>query len=217
MRPPSHSDRDPAFVVVIPVKPPHRGKSRLGELPDEQREALAVAFALDVVAVASATHGVTEVIVVTDDFRLAGQLRGQGATVMPDGASDDLNESLVQAAYEAWRRHPGARVAALCADLPALRPDELAEALAASRADRACFVADAAGTGTAMYVAPTAALFSPDFGPSSARRHRDAGAESVDGPLVSLRHDVDSPGDLGRVLVLGVGRHTSAVMGLSYP
>ena len=39
-----------SYVVVVPVKPPAHGKSRMSGLPDEQRSLLARAFALDTVA-----------------------------------------------------------------------------------------------------------------------------------------------------------------------
>src|SRR6476660_8943400 len=120
----------PTCVVVVPVKPPALGKSRLVGLTDEQRRELAEAFALDTVAAAGATTGVEAVLVVTDDFRLASALRGEGVEVMPDGVSEDLNETLVQAAAEVVRRWPGAVPVALCADLPGLRSDELAAVLA---------------------------------------------------------------------------------------
>ena len=42
-------------VVVVPVKPPALGKSRLVGLTDEQRRELAEAFALDTVTAALAT------------------------------------------------------------------------------------------------------------------------------------------------------------------
>ena len=45
-------------AVVVPVKPPAFGKSRLVGLSDEQRRDLAEAFALDTVQAASATPGV---------------------------------------------------------------------------------------------------------------------------------------------------------------
>ena len=113
-------------VVVVPVKPPALGKSRLVGLSDEQRRELAEAFALDTVQAAAQTRGVAAVLVVTDDFRLAAAMRGLdvgvGVEVMPDGASEDLNATLVQAAAEVVRRWPGAVPVALCADLPGPPP-----------------------------------------------------------------------------------------------
>ena len=99
---------------------------------------------------------------------------------------------------------------ALCADLPALRPDDLESALGALAVRAASFVADAAGTGTTMYAAPLDS-FDPRFGPGSRAAHLRAGAVAVEGDLVSLRQDVDDLDDLHRVLRLGVGPHTSAL------
>ena len=43
------------YVVLVPVKPPAVGKSRLVGLPDETRRELAAAFALDTVSACLAT------------------------------------------------------------------------------------------------------------------------------------------------------------------
>lgn len=195
------------FVVLVPVKPPARAKSRLEGLPDDRRTALATAFARDTVAAALATDGVAEVMVVTDDVPFALSLAGTGCHVLPDGVSGDLNASLVQAAAEARRRWPSHGVAALCADLPALRPRDLAAALGAVA--HPSYVTDHTGTGTSLYAVPAGADFVPRFGPGSARAHADSGAVALTGDLASLRLDVDDAGDLGRVLVLGVGTHTA--------
>ncbi|HEV2796583.1 MAG TPA: 2-phospho-L-lactate guanylyltransferase [Nocardioides sp.] len=199
-------------VVVVPVKPPALGKSRLVGLTDGQRRELAEAFALDTVSAAAATPGVEAVLVVTDDFRLARGLRGLGAEVMPDGVSEDLNETLVQAVAEVVRRWPGTVPVALCADLPGLRPDELAAVLAEATAEvsggRAAFVRDRAGTGTTMYAA-AAGDFAPSFGPDSAAAHERAGAAEIGSAATSVRTDVDDLADLGAALVGGVGPHTT--------
>jgi 2-phospho-L-lactate guanylyltransferase len=198
-------------VVVVPVKPPALGKSRLTGLRDDERRELARAFALDTVQAAAATPGVDAVLVVTDDFRLASQMRALGCEVMPDGTTDDLNETLVQAAAEVVRRWPGAVPVALCADLPGLRPVELAGVLAdVARhvaAGTAAFVRDRAGTGTTMYAAP-ADRFAPAFGVDSAARHGSAGAVEVGSGAASVRADVDDLADLDAALVTGVGPHT---------
>jgi 2-phospho-L-lactate/phosphoenolpyruvate guanylyltransferase len=206
----------PTCVVVVPVKPPAVGKSRLVGLTDEQRRELAEAFALDTVAAAGATSGVEAVLVVTDDFRLAGALRGVGVEVMPDGVSEDLNQTLVQAAAEVVRRWPGAVPVALCADLPGLLSDELAavlaEATAGVAAGRATFVRDRAGTGTTLYAAP-ADSFAPSFGLDSAAAHERGGALEIGSAAASVRADVDDLADLGAALVTGVGRHTTRASG----
>jgi 2-phospho-L-lactate/phosphoenolpyruvate guanylyltransferase len=201
------------FVVVVPAKPLAHGKSRLVGIPDEQRRALAQAFLHDTVHAAVATHGVSAVLVVTDDFRLAATLRGVCA-VIPDGVSGDLNGTLRLAAAEAGRRWPGTRPVALCADLPALTPEALGAVLDEVRTHAPAspaFVADRLGTGTTLYTAPSEE-FRPRFGERSAQRHRDAGAVALSaGPQVS--HDVDDMADLGRAMVLGLGPRTAQASG----
>lgn len=200
------------FGVVVPVKPPAVAKSRLGGLGDDVRRALAAAFAADTVEAALACDRVAAVLVVTDDHVLARELTDCGAEVIPDGAADDLNASLVQAAAELLRRHPGLSLAALCADLPALRPGDLARALDAAPLQEMGFVADADGSGTTVVTSPDLDTFRPCFGPGSRAEHLHAGAREIelDG-VASLRRDVDTPADLAVVLRLGIGRRTSRV------
>lgn len=200
------------FGVVVPVKPPAVAKSRLGGLGDDVRRALAAAFAADTVAAALACARVTTVMVVTDDHVLARELADSGAEVIPDGAAEDLNASLVQAAAELLRRHPGLHVAALCADLPALRPGDLARALDGAPPEQMGFVADADGVGTTVVTAPDLDTFRPCFGHGSRAEHLDAGAREIAlAGLETLRRDVDTPADLAEVLRLGIGPRTSRV------
>lgn len=205
MTPPPPPD---SFVVIVPVKPPARGKSRLDALPAGQRRELAAGFARDTVAAARRTPRVEAVLVVTDDFRFADDLRADGCEVIPDGVSEDLNATLRQAAAEAGRRWPAAVPIALCADLPCLTSEDLAAALAGI--DGPTFVRDAAGTGTTMYAAPPSS-FEPAFGLDSAAAHLARGAREIVAPVPTLRLDVDEPADLDRALDLGVGTHTAQV------
>jgi len=199
------------YAVLVPVKRPAIAKSRLGGLGEEARIDLAHAFAEDTVAAVAACPLVARVLVVTDDDRLARQLVDLGADVIPDGASD-LNGTLVQAAAEMHRRDPQLGLVALCADLPALRSDELTVALEATDAARMSFVADQERTGTTAVVAPTLETFRPSFGRSSRRQHLEAAAHEVDGVDVpGLRRDVDDPDDLAAAIRLGVGPRTAMV------
>lgn len=200
------------FAVLVPVKPPAFAKSRLADLGDATRRELATAFAVDTVSAALASPVVDRVLVVTDDHELARGLADLGVDVLPDGTTDDLNETLRLAAAEMHRRHPDLRLAALCADLPALRPAELAVALTVAPQDRMAFVADADGVGTTVVVASAPETFRPRFGPASRQQHLDAGAHEIDGVDVpSLRRDVDDRDDLAEAVALGVGSRTSLV------
>lgn len=196
-------------AVLVPVKPPAVGKSRLGGA-DDRRRRLAAAFALDTVTACLGTPQVAAVLAVTDDARFAGHLEALGCSVMPDGTTGDLNASMRLAAAEARRRWPDLRPAVVCADLPALRPDDLADALGDVRAAEAAFVADRQGRGTTLYTAPYDA-FAPRFGGDSRAAHLAAGAREIAGPLLTLRLDVDEPSDLVNAVQLGVGPHTKAL------
>lgn len=199
---------DVSFVVIVPVKPPARGKSRLDTFDPTDRRDLAAAFARDTVAAAHRTPCVEAVLVVTDDHRFAAELSRDGCEVIPDGVSNDLNATLRQAAAECVRRWPTAVPVALCADLPCLLSDDLAAALA--QAHGPSFVRDAAGSGTTLYAAPHG-QFDPSFGANSADLHLEHGASEIEVPSPTLRLDVDDPGDLARALRLGVGPHTAQV------
>ena len=67
------------YVVLLPVKPPGRGKSRLGDLP---RDELATAFAMDTATACLAAPSVQQVLVVTDDARFAGALSAVGCAAI---------------------------------------------------------------------------------------------------------------------------------------
>ena len=196
-------------VVVIPVKPPGVGKTRLVGVPAGQRVALARAFAIDTVSACLGTGVVSRVLVTTDDARFASTLTALGAEACPDGGHG-LNQALVQAVAEAARRWPDLRPVALCADLPALRAEDLTTALA-SVAGGTAYVADAAGTGTTLYTAPYD-RFDPHFGVDSAAAHAASGAEPLPGELPGLRHDVDDVVSLQAAVSLGVGPATRAAL-----
>jgi 2-phospho-L-lactate/phosphoenolpyruvate guanylyltransferase len=195
----------PPYVVLLPVKPPSRGKSRL-EVDPSRRRALAAAFALDTARACLAATRVHAVLAVTDDASFADDLRLAGCATIPDGVAGDLNESLRQAAAEAHRRWPEAVPVAVCADLPALLPADLDAAL--EHADgKPAFVTDADEVGTTLYTAPYAA-FHPRFGGGSRAGHLDTGALEIPGDLTSLRRDVDDRDALRQAEHLGVGAHT---------
>ncbi len=200
------------FVIVLPVKPPASGKSRLRGLSDEQRRDLAGAFALDTAAACLAAEAVDEVLVTTDDAAFARRLADLGCATVPDGDSRGLNAVLRQAADESARRWPGLRPVALCADLPALRSADLDAALSVVPGDAAAFVADAEATGTTLYTAP-ATDFDPHFGEGSRAAHSSSGAWELTGHWPSLRRDVDEADGLRAAVELGVGPATARALG----
>ncbi len=200
-----------SYVVVVPVKPPAHGKSRMTGLDDRRRRALARAFALDTVHACLSAEHVGAVLVATDDASFSREFEALGCVTIPDGDTNDLNAALRQAVAEARRRFPDLTPAALCADLPALRPDDLDRALASVVPGGASFVPDAEGVGTTFYTAPYGD-FDPQFGVGSRLAHRQEGGTEVGHGLASLRRDVDDLDDLRDARTLGLGAQTAALM-----
>jgi 2-phospho-L-lactate guanylyltransferase len=197
------------WAVVLPVKRLHAAKSRLrGALPGVPHEALALALALDTAAAALACPPVAEVVAVTDDPTVGRALARLGARVVPDDPRDGLNAAFAHGAAAAGAGRP---VAALAADLPALRPEELCAALSAARGRS--FVADAPGTGTVLLTSPPGTALDPRFGVGSAEAHRRSGALPLIEPWPTLRRDVDTAADLVAAALLGLGPETEALTG----
>lgn len=202
------------WTLVIPLKALTRAKSRLSDTAaDGLRSGLALALAQDTVAAALACAAVGEVAVVTDDVLAGRELAALGARIVPDEPAGGLNAALAHGASLVRSRSPESPLAALNADLPALRPLELARVLDAATEFPRAFLADAAGTGTTLLTASADRRLLPTFGPGSRTRHRASGAVELPLDAVdSVRQDVDTGDDLRAALALGVGPRTAAAV-----
>ncbi len=200
--------------LIIAVKRLDTAKSRLAALFGARaREQVVLAMLVDTVTAARAVPGVQSVTVVTPDRSVAATVRGLGATVVADptpvGHPDPLNNAILAACGSVSALTPN--IVVLQGDLPALRTDELSDALASAAGHSRSFVADRQGTGTA-------ALFAfgvppdPRFGADSARRHRESGAVELTGRWPGLRCDIDTPADLAEARTLGIGTATAAAL-----
>ncbi|MBY8870876.1 2-phospho-L-lactate guanylyltransferase [Micromonospora sp. PLK6-60] len=203
----------PTWTVVVPVKRLDAAKSRLrGALPGVPHDALALALAADTVRAVRACPLVTAVLVVTADPRAGAELAELGARVVPDLPDAGLNAAFRHGAAAAG---DGTGVAGITADLPALRPAELAQALAAAQAGPPGvrrFVADAPGTGTVLLAAPRGVPLDPRFGGGSAAAHAASGALPLAGAGPSLRRDVDTAADLATAARIGLGPASAALV-----
>ncbi|MFI1192544.1 2-phospho-L-lactate guanylyltransferase [Micromonospora sp. NPDC020750] len=208
------------WTVVVPVKRLGAAKSRLrGALPGVPHEELALALAADTVAAVRACPAVSAVVVITDDPLVAAMAGAAGARAVPDVPDAGLNAAFRHGA-EVATAGGGAWVAGLTADLPALRPAELATALDAVTAGPAGvrrFVADAPGSGTVLLAAPPGVPLDPRFGVDSAAAHLAGGALPLTGDWPTLRRDVDTAADLAAALRLGLGPRTAALAGVDRP
>ena len=170
-------------------------------------------------------------IVVTSDPVAGPRLSALGAQIVPeaplpggptkpprpspDGSQHPLNAALLRGAAVAARRWPGTGLAALTADLPALRPAELAAALRAAAGGRGSGRGVRAGRrgrghddvrgGTRRGVPADVRRGVP--GAACRRRCRELALDGIAG----LRQDVDTPDDLRAAVALGVGPRTAEV------
>jgi 2-phospho-L-lactate guanylyltransferase len=220
------------WTVVIPVKVLARAKSRLAALAGSRRAEMALAFACDTVSAVLAVPTVARVVVVTADSVVTRELATLGAVIVHD-TTTDLNDALHLGASaepspspspspspvcgmstglspRGHTTNPGG-IAALTADLPALRSAELARALGRVRRG-AAFVPDAHDVGTTLYAAPPGVLFQPMYGGRSRERHARSGAVVLDlNDVPGLRRDVDTPEDLAAAAALGLGPRTAPI------
>jgi 2-phospho-L-lactate guanylyltransferase len=195
------------WLAVVPIKPLPAAKTRLrGAVPDEVHPELVLAMARDTVAAVLACPLVERVVVVCDDPDVESAMKELGAQIVPDVPGGGLNAAVEHGTFD--RNVPRF---AVTADLPALKPHELGEALQ-HVGRRAAFVPDAEGTGTVLLAAPRRIGLRPRFGVGSAEAHRRAGALPLDGPWPGLRRDVDTADNLDEARLLGVGPHTESLM-----
>ncbi len=201
---------------LLTNRPPSTDQSpAASRLPANGR--IALAMASDTVRAALTSPSVTEVFVVTDDRLAAETLSALGARVVPDAPDDGLNAALRYGAALAAVQLPDAAVAAVSADLAALRPLELTDALDRAAEHARAFVADVQGTGTTLLSALPQHDLEPRFGIGSARVHRRGGAYPLDGLWPSLRRDLDTPADLAVAACLGLGPDTAAALAVLAP
>jgi 2-phospho-L-lactate guanylyltransferase len=199
------------WVVVVPVKRLAVAKSRLrGAIDDARHEDLALAMLRDTLSAVIGCDAVAEALVVTDDPTVTSAARALGARTVADVPSAGLNPAVgfgadVTAGAHRWR-------AVLAGDLPALRADELAGALAEATGHGRHFLPDAAGTGTVLLTAAPGVPLVPLFGVASAAAHAASGAIELSGDRPGLRHDVDTAADLRMARGLGLGAHTAALL-----
>jgi 2-phospho-L-lactate guanylyltransferase len=206
--------------LVVPVKRLHEAKSRLRGAADRgtgdatTHARLTLALAHDTVAAVQAARLVRRLLVVSADPTVAAELAAVGVQVVPDGPVPGLNAAYTHGAALLRAADPATPVGALQADLPALHPEELDEAIAAftAAAARRAFVADAEGTGTTLLLVAGGEPLEPRFGVGSARDHTRGGAVELGGAWPGLRRDVDTSADLRAAADLGLGAHTRAVL-----
>lgn len=205
------------WSLVVPIKQLSLAKTRLRSATktNPDHESLVLAFAHDTITAGLACEAVNNVIVVTTDLTIhqhCEKFATSKLAVIQDSPARGLNSAIEHGAAVAANRSPQHGVAVLPADLPALRPMELAAALAAASAVDRGFVADSAKTGTTLLACQPGTSLQPRFGDFSRDEHLLSGAAELDGDWPSLRLDIDTPDDLIAAAELGLGPATTQLL-----
>ena len=188
-----------SWTLVVPVRHPERGKSRLGA-------GAAVARAIAADTLAAAAPCAARLLLVTDADDWTSGLPGEVLLQRGGGLGAAVAEGIVAAG--------AGPVAVLLGDLPGLRTADLAAALAGAEAHPLARVPDHEGTGTTLIAALRGTEHRPAFGAGSNARHAAAGYVELALPASStLRRDVDTAADLAALAAEGLlGAATRAVL-----
>lgn len=193
---------------MVPVKEASIAKSRLQPPPPLSRPDLARAIAQDTLEAVCRGLPPADIVTVTSDDHITATAESLGCTVVNDPGAG-LNAAVRRGLHLA--AVPGAAVAVLLGDLPALRAEDLVAGLAACGQHERAVVPDLKGTGTVLLTGRPGVALSPSFGTDSAARHAErATVLALD--LPRLRQDVDDLADLTAAAQLGVGPHTARVL-----
>jgi 2-phospho-L-lactate/phosphoenolpyruvate guanylyltransferase len=179
-------DQSAGWTVLIPLKPPAIGKSRLA-VPTRDRPGLARAIALDTLDAACACPQVSEVVVISSD---PSWVLPRRARLVLEPRTTTIDEAVALGLRTVTDRSPRA---VLLGDLSGLDPADLVEALGVARGIDRGLVRDVEGTGTTLVTARPGVPLDTAFGSDSARHHRGLGY--VDLPIdrsSTLRRDVDT-------------------------
>ncbi len=205
--------------LLLPIKPLARAKTRLrcaadyGGGDSAAHARLVIALARDTIAAAAGASLVRRAVAICRDRLVCRILAKDGIEAIAEEPGGGLNSALRYGETLLRAADPTTAVAAMPADLPALRSSELDCAVCdALAAGGRAFCADQAGTGTTLLLALPGHPLDPRFGPGSAAAHRASGARPLTGCWPGLRCDVDTATDLARARELGLGRFTHDVL-----
>jgi 2-phospho-L-lactate guanylyltransferase len=187
------------------------------DLPARTRQQLALAFALDTVAAATASEAFSSVLVVTSDPRVRQAMPRSGVTVVAEKGTAGLAGAVHEGCRWARVQFPRAATLVLPSDLPSMTAKELAAAVDLAVGHEASFVRDALGKGTMLLYRSSQSQIREHYGPGSATLHFAAGATDLEGVAPTVRHDIDTLADLAGAMALGVGAMTRAVVAAHRP
>ena len=200
--------------AIVPQKALSAAKSRLeGMLSARERVAFSLALLSRVCAALKTAPGVESIVIMTPDAAARAQAAAWGIPSIAD-PRPGLNAALAQAVRDAAASHA---VLIVAADLPLLRPADVAALLAAGRRGRLVLAPSKEGTGTNAVVVPPGTPFHPAYGAGSLAAHyrgaRALGQDVVEVRRPGLAFDVDTEADLVAVRYCGTFASALSVAG----
>jgi len=200
-------------ALLIPVKDPSRGKTRLSDFFSlEERRELAWAMLEDVIRAAANTSRPDRIVVVTSFDLAAEKARKAGLDVLieqsqtSESASVDwASRLLTDQGFDSVMRLP--------ADVPLVRAADIDGLLAALiPSPGTLLVPSRDGTGTNAIIRTPPDIFCSRFGPNSLELHQhEAAAAGAECMIVINEHiavDIDEPTDVRRFMERGQGTET---------
>ena len=200
-------------ALLIPVKDPSRGKTRLSTFfTSEERRRLAWAMLEDVFRAATAASKPDRVIVVTSFDLAVDRARKAGVEVLIEQSQTSESTS-VDWASRLLREQMVDVVMRLPADVPLVRPEDIDQLIETRLpSPGALLVPSRDGTGTNAIIRTPPDLFSSRFGPNSRELHQQeaarAGAECLIVQNERVAIDVDEPADIQVFMERGRGTET---------
>ena len=204
-------------ALLIPVKDPSRGKTRLGNVFTlEERRRLAWVMFEDVINAAARATKPDRIVVVTSFDLAAERARGAGFEVLIEQSQTSESAS-IDWASRLLRDQSFDSVMRLPADLPLVRAEDIDQLLTARiPSPGALLVPSRDGTGTNAIIRTPPDIFGSRFGPNSLDLHRreaaGAGAECLIVVNERIAVDIDEPDDVRFFMERGRGTETFRVL-----
>lgn len=199
------------MVALIPLRDPGSGKTRLApHLTASERAGLAAAMLSDTVGAVRAAP-VDRVVVAASGGTGAAAASALGLDVLLDPPTAPSLDQVLRAATA--RLSGASALLVIAADLPCLRPEEVAALL---DIEAQVVVAPTGDGGTGGLLRRPPAIIPTAFGPGSAAAHmrlaHQAGVQGRTASLPGFRDDVDTWADLRALVDAPVGPTTAGFL-----
>ena len=205
-------------MAIVPIKSFDAAKKRLaGMLDAGERRALMLAMARDVLTALCASRRLAGVLIVSRSAEVDALARAFGTERFSESSGTDLPGALTEAAGHAARHLGAAGIFVVPADVPLIRAEEIDALLENHRQVTLLPDGNRVGTNGLILAPPDAIEFV--FDGRSYRPHleqaRTAGLDPAVVPDSGFALDVDTPGDLSRLLELGPATQTGLFLSRS--